>query len=179
MISTFLIYGLLLLVTQVSFTQVKVNRKPPSQPNTTEQEKAMQDFQLAVDPEALIKQLDQQLNNLKKQGLATPELIREIEKAKEEIRKEFGGLPKAEPASDKPKPGEERNNPLEHAGSTEQEVAYDLQPNPVSEVPLFVQFYEESAMTTPKFQEWMSQRYGVNLRFTDSLHKDKGLSCRR
>lgn len=179
-IRTFLVYGLLLVVTQASFAQIKVNKKPPTQEKTSEQElqqKAMQEFQQATNPEALIKQLDDQLNSLKKQGLATPELIREIEKAKEEIRKEFGSSPKAsEPVSDKPEFVDRPTSIPGQSASTEQEVAYDLQPNPASEVPLFVRFYKESMMTTIKFQEWMAQRYGVNLHFTDSLHNDKGLS---
>lgn len=176
-IRSFLLYSVLLFATHVALAQVKVNRKPPTQPNTSEQQKAMQEFQQATNPEALIKVLDEQLTNLKKQGLATPELIREIEKAKEEIRKESGSSPNpSEPVSDKPEFVDKPNSMPRQSASTEQEVAYDLQPNPASEVPLFMRFYKESTMNATKFQAWMAQRYEVNLRFTDSLHNDKGLS---
>jgi Zn-dependent metalloprotease len=175
--STFLLCGFLLLFTQISWAQLKVNRKPPAQQKTSEQENAMQSLQEAMDPEALIKQLDQQLNLLKKQGMATPEMIREIEKAKEEIRKEFGGTSKtSEPAANVPESVNEPSRPAEQTAPAEQEVAYDLQRNPASEVPLFMRFYQEAAMTATKFQEWMAQRYGVGLLVTDSLHQAKGLS---
>ncbi len=167
----------LLLNTQASLAQIKVNRNPPTQQKAPAREDNEPDFQDAMNPEALIKQLDQQLDLLKKQGMATPEMIREIEKAKEEIRKELGSSSDtSEPAAQVPEPAKQPNQPGAQTALTEQEVAYDLQPNPSSEVPLFMRFYQESAMNPAKFQAWMAQRYEVNLHLIDSLQQEEGLS---
>ncbi|TDB60377.1 M4 family metallopeptidase [Arundinibacter roseus] len=175
----FLSCVLLLGLPTLSEAQLKVNRKSAPQQKTAEekeQEELLQKYQQAMHPDTLIKQLDLQLSEFKKQGLATPELIQEFEKAREEIRKQFGGTrqpPRQEEVA------ESEPEPLEIAAAPtpaqpEFEVAFDTQSNPASEVPLSVRFYTEAAMNAAKFVKWMEKQHKVTLRVTDSLQTGDG-----
>lgn len=155
-------------------------QQKPSKQQQAELDKAIKEAEAEMaklkDPAYINKMFDDQIKELKAKGQATPELLREFEKARAEMLKMAKGGGVAAPSQP-----EEPNEPTETAPITpkseEQPVPtnFDEVESPYSKVPSSFQFYRESEVTVETFAEFMQKKYGVHLQKQQTIALPTGL----
>jgi len=123
-------------------------------------------------PVYINKLFDEQIKEVKANGSATPELLKELEKARAEMLKmaKGSGVPAASPPVNV-----EPSEPTETAQPTPKPVEqpvpanYDEVESPYSKVPASFQFYRESEVTFETFAAFMQKKYGVHLRKQETV----------
>ncbi|HAK78699.1 MAG TPA: hypothetical protein DCM71_17765, partial [Runella sp.] len=144
-------------------------QQKPSKQQQAELDKAVKEAEAEMaklkDPAYINKMFDDQIKEFKAKGQATPELLREFEKARAEMLKMAKGV--GAPAPTQP---EEPSEPTETVASAPKPVEqpvptnFDEVESPYSKVPSSFQFYRESEVTVETFAAFMQKKYGVQVR---------------
>ena len=143
-------------------------QQKPSKQQQAELDKAVKEAEAEMaklkDPAYINKMFDDQIKELKAKGQATPELLREFEKARSEMLKMAKGGGVSTPSQP-----EEPSEPTETVSPAPKPVEqpvptnFDEVESPYSKVPSSFQFYRESEVTVATFAEFMQKKYGVQL----------------
>lgn len=164
----------LLALTFWCLSAVLLAQQKPSKQQQAELDKAVKEAEAEMaklkDPAYINKMFDEQIKELKAKGHATPELLRELEKARAEMLKmaKGGGAP----ATTQP---EEPSEPTETVSPAPKPVEqpvptnFDEVESPYSKVPSSFQFYRESEVTIETFAAFMQKKYGVQVRKQETV----------
>lgn len=156
-------------------------QQKPSKQQQAELDKAVKEAEAEMaklkDPVYINRMFDEQIKEFKAKGQATPELLKELEKARAEMLKMAKGA--SVPAPSQP---EEPSEPAETISSAPKPVEqpvptnFDEAENPYSKVPSSFQFYRESEVTIETFAAFMQKKYGVQVRKQETVVLPKGSS---
>lgn len=149
-------------------------QQKPSKQQQAELDKAVKEAEAEMaklkDPAYINKMFDDQIKEFKAKGQATPELLREFEKARAEMLKMAKGVGAPAPAQP-----EEPSEPTETVSPAPKPVEqpvptnFDEVESPYSKVPSSFQFYRESEVTVETFAAFMQKKYGVQVRKQETV----------
>ncbi len=171
-----LVFSLLLILANhhFLFSQIKIgapSSSNPTQRQTATPTQANHPMQEIVSEEQLLKELDQQAVELKKNGIPAAEVEKIIQEAKAEVRKYFSELNKqnknsknkAEEIATETTPSSNQDDALAPLAEIPQPLIYEEKPNPYSGIPHTIRFYDDSDMTSTKFRNWIQEKYHIQL----------------